>query len=91
MAASIFVDPCISLSHRQVSLVEGGAETRDTLKVGGRVPCGVTLLGTTESVPAKAAKVKRFSANRWAGEPRRTLRGVADALLLTYQAPLRVV
>ena len=61
MAASIFVDPYIKLSHRKVSLMRGAAETSYIVMVAGRAPCGVKLLGTTESVPAKSAKVKYFS------------------------------
>ncbi len=33
MAASIFVDPCIKLSHRKGSLIRRAAETSDTFAV----------------------------------------------------------
>ena len=32
----------------------------EQFQVAGRAPCGVTLLGTTNSVPALALKVKFF-------------------------------
>src|ERR1051326_4573507 len=38
MAASIFVDPCIKLNHRKVSLLRGKPKPRTPLMVAGRVP-----------------------------------------------------
>ena len=35
-------------------------DPENTFMVAGRAPCGVTLLGTTDSVPAPALKVKFF-------------------------------
>jgi hypothetical protein len=64
MAASIFVDPCIKLSHRKGSLMGRAAETLYILVVAGQAPCGVMLLGTTESIPANTTKVKYFSTKR---------------------------
>ena len=64
MAASIFVDPCIKLSHRKGSLRRRAAETWDTLVVAGQAPFGVMLLGTTESIPANPTKVKYLSTKR---------------------------
>src|SRR5690242_15237708 len=67
MAASIFVDPCIALNHRKVSLMRGKPKPPTPLVVAGRAPCGVMLLGTTQSITAKIEKVKYFSTCDVAG------------------------
>ncbi len=61
MVATMVVDPCIKLSHRKIPLVRTKAKIlKNTFMVAGRAPCGVTLLGTTDSVSASALKVKFF-------------------------------
>lgn len=53
MAASIFVDPCIKLSHRKGSLIRRAAETSDTFAVCWASAPWSDVVGDTQSVPAK--------------------------------------